>query len=81
MPGTINEYIADGGEPPHRCATYHAPRSVTVLDPTILSLDPHGSEREDRRLALRYYIQSFSPLLTTNIENNCFLSGNYRVPT
>ncbi|KFY25971.1 hypothetical protein V493_04337 [Pseudogymnoascus sp. VKM F-4281 (FW-2241)] len=27
-----------------------------------------------RKLALRYYIQSFTPMLTTNLENNGFLS-------
>lgn len=28
-----------------------------------------------RKLALRYYIQTFTPMLTTNLENNGFLSG------
>lgn len=29
----------------------------------------------DRKLALRYYIQTFTPMLTTSLENNGFLSG------
>jgi hypothetical protein len=29
----------------------------------------------DRRLALRYYIQAFNAMLTTNLENNGFLTG------
>lgn len=29
----------------------------------------------DRKLALRYYVQTFNTMLTTNLENNGFLSG------
>lgn len=29
----------------------------------------------DRKLALRYYVQIFNTMLTTNLENNGFLSG------
>lgn len=30
-----------------------------------------------RRAMMRYYTQSFALMLTTNVENNCFLSGMY----
>ena len=29
----------------------------------------------NRRSILRYYMHTFTNLLTTNLENNCFLSG------
>jgi hypothetical protein len=40
-----------------------------TADPNTRSLD--------RKLALRYYIQTFTPILTTSFENNGFLSGIY----
>ena len=36
---------------------------------------PSARQSANRKLALRYYIQTFTPMLTTSLENNGFLSG------
>jgi hypothetical protein len=46
-------------------------------DPVLFWVDEHADCRSpsSRRHFLRYYTQTFTHLLTTNIENNSFLSG------
>jgi hypothetical protein len=40
-------------------------------------VDDHsdGASPSSRRHFLRYYTQTFAMILTSNMENNCFLSG------
>jgi hypothetical protein len=49
-----------------------APTPISFLQSDSKEL---SSRSLDRRLALRYYIQSFNAMLTTNLENNGFLTG------
>lgn len=54
--------------------------SATQIAPTPTNF-LHSDSKElssrslDRRLAMRYYIQAFNAMLTTNLENNGFLTG------
>jgi hypothetical protein len=52
-------------------------RLSKVPDPILFWVDDHSdnTSRSSRRHFLRYYAQSFTHLLTTNIENNSFLSS------
>ncbi|KAJ6080315.1 hypothetical protein N7467_010068 [Penicillium canescens] len=51
-------------------------RILQVPDPILFWVDYHSdnTSRSSRRHFLRYYAQTFTHLLTTNIENNSFLS-------
>lgn len=40
----------------------------------------HADIVSSRRAMLRYYTVTFAFLLTTNLENNCFLSGRSLSP-
>lgn len=56
----------------------HVPfRLSRVPDPILFWVDDHSdnTSRSSRRHFLRYYAQTFTHLLTTNIENNSFLSS------
>lgn len=46
-------------------------------DPILFWVDEHSdyASLSSRRHFLRYYTQTFHILLTSNMENNCFLSG------
>lgn len=51
---------------------------VQSPDPLAFWVDDHDADcisTTSRRIILRYYIESFTKLLTTNLENNSFLSG------
>lgn len=52
-------------------------RLSQVPDPILFWVDDHSdnTSRSSRRHFLRYYAQTFTHMLTTNIENNSFLSG------
>jgi|SRR6478752_3116249 len=55
-------------------------KEVTQLcQPLGLSLEPGDANSKNlvgsRRVMLRYYTVTLAFLLTTNLENNCFLSG------
>lgn len=51
------------------------PMGLQVLE-TELDCSPGGTELlPSRRAMMRYYTASFALMLTTNVENNCFLSG------
>ncbi|CAG7991928.1 unnamed protein product [Penicillium salamii] len=51
-------------------------RLSQVPDPILFWVDDHSdnTSRSSRRHFLRYYAQTFTHMLTTNIENNSFLS-------
>jgi hypothetical protein len=57
-------------------------RILQVPDPILFWVDDHSdnTSRSSRRHFLRYYAQTFTHLLTTNIENNSFLSSKWIVP-
>ncbi|CAG9982591.1 unnamed protein product [Clonostachys byssicola] len=65
------------GSPPTTSASIHLGNVLShskiwqTLDPSVI----HGGElAASRRSMLRYYIQIFAFMLTTNVENNCFLT-------
>lgn len=55
------------------------PLTIPIAPAPIQFLQSDASELArrslDRKLALRYYVQTFNTMLTTNLENNGFLSG------
>ncbi|KAB5526270.1 fungal-specific transcription factor domain-containing protein [Coniochaeta sp. 2T2.1] len=54
-------------------AIYIAPPPVAFLKSDACE-DESAQKSLDQRLALRYYVQAFTSILTTNLENNGFLS-------
>lgn len=74
--------MVDSPKPPlQRLPSPHfpsiSPTSMIAPSPSsfLMSDACRTTERSlDRKLALRYYIQNFTTLLTTNLENNGFLS-------
>ncbi|CAH0047205.1 unnamed protein product [Clonostachys solani] len=72
---------SEGLEPATTSATIHLANVLShakiwrTLDPSVI-LGNNGSElAASRRAMLRYYIQIFAFMLTTNVENNCFLTA------
>jgi transcriptional activator protein UGA3 len=73
----------------HRSPTWpldadgHAGAITIIKAPDPLQFWSQATEEKgspeiwNRRLALRYYIQSFAAILSCNVENNGFLSGKY----
>ena len=75
--GTSNEeyYNSDGLELVQRQAEQVDRIYCTVTDSAILHDALENDIVASRRAVLRYYTAVFASMLSTNHENNCFLSG------
>lgn len=60
----------------HRHADQVGRIYYTATDAALLHDARKGDIVASRRSVLRYYTSVFSSILSTNHENNCFLSGN-----
>ena len=79
-------------EPERHVVSAVVPKSPTPLGAIVKAPDPlefwlqatdndASSAIWNRRMSLRYYVQSFASILSCNIENNGFLSGELNTKT